>query len=379
MTRWFALLWLLAATWVLSEPAAAHKPSDSYLTVRLAESGATGRWDIALRDLDFAIGLDSDQDAALTWGEVVARHEDIAAYALARLELSVDGASCITRAGDQLIEDHSDGAYTVVLFAIDCPVPVKALTLDYRLFFDLDPLHRGLLSLEAGGEVVTAVLSPDSPALTWQPGGPGALDAFLSYLRDGVWHIWIGFDHLLFLVTLLLPVFWRRAADSLDSGRPSLRSVLLSVLKVVTAFSLAHSITLTAGALSWVALPSRFVETAIAASILIAAANTLWPFVTRRLWLLAFVFGLIHGFGFAAVLADLGLPAGTLLAALLAFNIGVELGQLAVVAAVVPLLYCVARYRLYDRVLVPSGTALVILIAGAWFFERLLDLSLLPI
>jgi hypothetical protein len=150
------------------------------------------------------------------------------------------------------------------------------------------------------------------------------------------------------------------------------------VARVVTAFTVAHSITLSLATLELVSLPSRAVEAAIAASVLLAALNNLHPVVLGRRWLVAFGFGLIHGFGFASVLAELGLPGDALLLALLAFNLGVELGQLAIVVVFLPLAYALRRSTLYRHVVFTGGSALIAVLAAVWFAERAFNLELLP-
>lgn len=150
------------------------------------------------------------------------------------------------------------------------------------------------------------------------------------------------------------------------------------VLGVVTSFTVAHSITLSLAALGAVTLPSRVVESAIAVSVVLAALNNVWPVVLARRWVLAFAFGLIHGFGFASVLADLGLPQASLLPALVAFNLGVEAGQLAVVALFLPLAFAVRDTRFYGRTVFVGGSLLVAALAAAWFAERAFDVVLLP-
>jgi hypothetical protein len=127
-----------------------------------------------------------------------------------------------------------------------------------------------------------------------------------------------------------------------------------------------------------VVLPSRWVESAIAASVVLASLNNVWPVVCGRRWVLAFAFGLIHGFGFASVLADLGLPQDSLLLALVAFNVGVELGQLAIVAAFLPVAYALRDTRLYRRAVLVFGSLMVATVAAAWLAERALDVVVLP-
>jgi hypothetical protein len=377
MRALFALAVVLIV-FATSLPAQAHKPSDSYLTLTLSDAGASGRWDIALRDLDHVIGLDLDQDGALTWGEVRANHQAIAAYALSRLSLETGSQVCRLAAGEQLIETHSDGAYAVLLFEAACPSELQDLAVSYNLLFDVDPLHRGLLKLDDGTQTTSVVLSPERPVHHWQSGRSTLLASFTTYLRDGIWHIWIGFDHILFLITLLLPAVLRREAGRWYAA-PNIREAMVPVLKVVTAFTVAHSLTLSAAALGVVELPSRLVESAIAVSIIVAALNNVWPLVTARLWVLAFGFGLIHGFGFASVLADLGLPKTGLAVALLGFNLGVEIGQLAIVAALLPIIYALKAWPQYRRIAMPLGSLAMAALAGVWLLERSFDIQIGPI
>ena len=156
-----------------------------------------------------------------------------------------------------------------------------------------------------------------------------------------------------------------------------LRDAFWGVLKVVTAFTVAHSITLSAAALGWVSLPSRLVESVIAASVVLAALNNVRPVIEERRWLMAFVFGLIHGFGFASVLADLGLPRNALLLALVGFNLGVEAGQLAIVAAFLPLAFLLRATPLYRRGIMTGGSVLIAVVAGIWLLERAFDLRII--
>jgi hypothetical protein len=371
-------LWLLALCLACSGLAQAHKPSDSYLSIRADDKGVSGQWDIALRDLDFAIGLDADGDGNITWGETRAQHAQIAAYALARLTLQADGQPCTIEVPLQLVDHHTDGAYSVLQLAIRCPQATPAkLTLDYRLFAEIDPQHRGLLKLSTPAGARSAVFSPESHQQPFVLKELNAWSQFIDYLREGVWHIWIGFDHILFLLSLLLPavLVWVKPRWEAAS---SFKGAFWEVAKVVTAFTVAHSITLSLATLGWISLPTRWVESAIAASVVLAALNNVWPVVEGRRWLVAFCFGLLHGFGFASVLADLGLPPDALLLALVGFNVGVEVGQLAIVAAFLPVAYLLRRHWVYRRVIFIGGSLLIALLAAVWLVERAANLELLP-
>lgn len=381
-------------------PAQAHKPSDSYLAITVQGQQITGQWDIALRDLDFAIGLDGNGDGQLTWDEIRARHAAIAAYALQRLHLNSAQGLCTLQAGEQLIDHHTDGAYSVLRFSATCPGKAAPASLDisYSLFADLDPQHKGLLKLSHDGDTQTAIFDPDSPRQTLSMAAPDRLAQFGAYVKHGIWHIWIGTDHILFLLSLLLPAVLLKGTA--DAGGPqmqlndaaesrgrtrrvrpqisadSLRNAFIDVLKVVTAFTLAHSITLTLASLSLVSLPSRWVESAIAASVVLAALNNLYPLFRGKRPVAAFVFGLIHGFGFASVLRDLGLPQSALVSSLFGFNVGVEIGQLAIVAVFLPLAWWLRKSWFY-RQLFTWGSLAIALVAAVWLVERIADIKLI--
>ena len=383
----------LIAFGLLPSVASAHKPSDSYLSLTVAAPAADGRlrvaarWDIALRDLDYAIGLDADGDGQLTWGEVRSRHAEIARYALARLALRHYGVACAATAGAPQLDTHPDGISTVLPIVYDCAAAENArsgsapLEVEYRLFADIDPQHRGLLSLTTDdGGTRTLLFGPADAVqrFEWESSGAG-WRAFTSYLREGIRHIWIGIDHILFLLSLLLPavLVWRHGGgrwQPVEHGRDA----VWDVLRIVTAFTLAHSITLTVATLGWLRPPSRLVESVIAASVVVAALNNLRPLVHERRWLVAFGFGLVHGFGFASVLADLGLPRGALALALLGFNLGVEVGQLAIVAAFLPPAYALRRTGFYRRTVFVGGSLAVAVLAAAWLIERAFGVALLP-
>ena len=384
-----ALVGALALSLVASV-AHAHKPSDSYLSLQVDGEKITGQWDIALRDLDLVIDLDRNADAAIDWGEVRARHAEIAAYALSRLVLTQpassgeQGAACKLAVTDHLIDNHTDGAYAVLKLSGTCPSAVAALSVNYSLLFDVDAQHRGLLKLEsrgAGSEgapfVLSAVFPADNATQTLKLAEPGGWAQFATYVADGVKHIAIGIDHILFLIALLLPAVLLRTGGKWEPVA-EWRTAFWSVLKIVTAFTVAHSITLSLAVLQIVQLPSRFVESAIAASVLITALDNLWPFLPRKRWLVAFAFGLLHGFGFASVLIDLKLPASALLLSLLGFNAGVEMGQLILVAILMPLAYVSRASKAYTRVVLGAGSVVIAMISLGWFLERSLNLKVMP-
>lgn len=345
---------ILAALGVLvvfAAPAHAHKPSDAHVMLDVQGAHLSGRLELSVRDLDAALAID-DGTGMLTWGELTAAEPRIRAYVSSRF--GIDGCT-ITYAAASLV-DLSDGTYYSLPLDATCTAAPTALALRYALLFDTDAQHRGLVHV---GEQ-TVVVRDASPVTIEL----GASTSTLSFIREGVWHIWIGLDHILFLLCLLLPAVFPRPGES-----HTLRSVAGDVFQVVTAFTLAHSITLVLSAAGLFTLPSRLVETAIALSVVAAAINNLVRVIDAR-WAVAFALGLLHGFGFSSVLVDLGLPSGQLVGALLGFNLGVELGQAAIVLVTLPLLY-VMRSTLAYRALVYAGSTAAAVLASVWTYERL--------
>jgi hypothetical protein len=237
----------------------------------------------------------------------------------------------------------------------------------------------GLLRVESGERTDAVAYTVDTPAHQFSLAGTeGRWRQWMTFVAEGIWHIWIGFDHILFLIALLLPAVFRRKENawvSTDRFSPA----AMNVLKIVTAFTVAHSITLSLAALEIVTLPSQWVESAIAASVVLAATNNLYPWFRDKGWLVAFGFGLIHGFGFANVLGELGLSRSTLAAALVGFNIGVEIGQLAIVAIFLPAAFLFRRTWFYRVLVFKAGSVVVILIAAAWMIERIFEIRIIPI
>ena len=363
-----ALLLALAAL-----PAWAHKSSDAYLQLRGGPQGTELRWDIALRDLDAALDLDADGDGRLTWGEIKAAWPRIEAHALARLHI----AGCPLHAAGRGLEQRADGAYAVLRLASACALPARP-RIDYALLRDVDPTHRGLLKIERPGQgVELVVLDPAAPAAA-SASSAAAPRATPSFLAEGVRHILTGYDHVLFLLCLMLPAVMRRTPGGWEPVQ-RLGQALLPIVGIVSGFTLAHSITLALAATGRVSLPSSFIEPAIAATIVVAAIDNLRPIFPGRRGVMTFLFGLVHGFGFAGALAELELPAGAFAWALLRFNLGIELGQLAIVLVATSLLYALRRREAYPRWAIGGGSIVAIALGAAWFVERTTGVVLLAL
>ncbi|MEO6263873.1 MAG: HupE/UreJ family protein [Luteimonas sp.] len=360
---------VFAGLLLLCGPLAAHTLSVSHLDIKVAASDPTQmqvELDLALKDLALTLPLDANRDEAVTWGELTAVRGQLEDLVAANVAITTNAGACSLTPNGLATRKYDDGSYATLQLTAHCP-SAGTLRVRYGLFFDRDPQHRALITLHQGNTVVTGIARADAQ-LVQMPRSGG--NPFLDFLREGIHHILIGYDHLAFLISLLLPAALVRVGRAWRPA-PGLRASLWHVLGIVTAFTVAHSITLSLAALGWVTPASRWVEAAIAASVLLAALNNLWPVVTRRVWTVSFGFGLIHGFGFAGALSELGLPKGARLASLFGFNLGVEIGQLAVVALLLPGLYLLRHRAWYPKWMMPAASLLIAALASWWLFKRL--------
>lgn len=356
----------LLAIVLASTVARAHKASDSYLTLTAREAEVGVTWDIALKDLDVELDLDADGDGAIRWREVQAREAELLKYALGHLTLAQGGTACAAAPATMKLTRHSDGVYAAIETAFRCPGPVTELTVGYTLLFDADAQHRGLVRLAGAESWVGFSTDVRTRTLAFTPVSRGTQtwEAF----KEGVHHIAIGADHLCFLFALLLPSVLRRAGAKWESA-PALRPAMLEILKVVTSFTVAHSITLGLAAFDVLRPDAKWVEVAIAASVALAALNNLFPFLPEGRWSLAFGLGLLHGFGFVYAMQDLGSGGPALWLSVLGFNLGVEAGQAGIVAVFVPIAFALRNTRLYRVVLLQVGSV-GILCAGVWWLAE---------
>jgi hypothetical protein len=376
---------LLAVVALLLTPAShaiAHSASSSYLHIEVQDEALVVQWSIALRDLDYAIGLDSDGDGAITWGEVRQKREAVEAYGLSRLTLRADGTVCVPGQVTMLAEQLSDGGYAVLRFAAECGHAPAAVSVRYGLMFDLDPMHRGLLNVIVSGVPHVAALSPDRPKAQFDV-TPGYGETLRSFFLTGVNHLLTGIDHMLFVTMLLVPAMFRRRTHSHGPNAALVpvsrfRGMFIESIKVLSAFTLAHGTTLTLSVLHIISIPERLSEAGIALTILITALDNIFHFIPGRRWPLAFAFGLVHGLGFATALGPLSLPPVALGIALLSFNLGLEAAQVSIAAVVLPIGFALRRTRLYPRHIMPGISGAVAVVALGWFTDRVFDLGMMP-
>lgn len=335
-SRIFLLLMALWPSMVLS-----HSLSDSFIDLALDDEQVSGHWLIAIRDLELAVGVDANSDTRVTWGEIKQQRAAINEYALSRFAIARAGDACSLQAGEFQLEQRNAGVFLRIPLTGTCG-DSGVLDISYSLLFDIDASHRGILSLADEGGSYLRIFSPSEPDHRLDATGSTAVLANLwTFLVEGVWHIWIGLDHILFICALIIPIILGNEVGKRSAQNPAKRNgatISINILKVVTAFTIAHSITLILATLDIVSLPSTLVESVIALSVAVAGINIIFPFFRGQSWKIAFGFGLIHGFGFAGVLGDLSLPSHLFISSLLSFNLGVEIGQLVIVALLLPVL-----------------------------------------
>ena len=438
-----ALVWALALT---ASPAHAHKGSDAYLDVQQiavpppaagtatstpADGQAPGDLRlvlaVALRDLDLLVPIDANADARITWGEIKAATPQLLALLNATTGLAPDTAraaqsgtpaaatppprpdACALAWQADGLERRSDGVYFRAAAQARCPAG-QALRFRYTLLKDQDATHRLLVAGRMAGQDLLSTVSPQQGSLRLGAGGAAALDASgaqatgtasadnaasasasrWSALRDyfslGMHHLLEGYDHLAFLLALVLPLqlslrrprrtttaaqaYTGQTGHTGAAGGSDWAAHWLALLRTVTAFTIGHSITLVLATLGFTQASPLWVEPAIALSIAVTALLNLVPVKGVRFDVLALLFGLVHGYGFAGLLQEMAAPSGLLPWALTGFNLGVEAGQLLAVLGWVLVSQALVGQPWYHRVVVRGGSIALVLVAAYWFWQR---------
>jgi hypothetical protein len=364
-----ALLLGLFSLSALAPRAHAHALSTSYLHIEQRERGPQSiRWDLSLHDLVWTVFIDADYDGLATWQEVQAARPAITAALLAQLSVKRGGEPCALHVGDFALADHAEQHYLSVAMTADC-AREGLFSVGGPLFLTGDASQRVLLSVIRGDETLTGVLSPASPA--WEaPVQQSAWASFVRFVGEGIWHVAIGYDHVAFVLLLLLPSVLR-PVEGQWRGAVGLGQVTRDIVTIITAFTIAHSITLALAVTKTVELPAKPIEIAIAASIALAGALNLVPRLSGWRLPLAFGFGFVHGFGFANALSGIDAGGVSLLPLLGGFNIGVEIAQLGIVAIVLPLIYLARGRRWYSGGVLPLGSCALGAAGLVWVVQRL--------
>lgn len=363
-----ALLFCLLATFSSPRPAFAHAAGASYLILQLPQDGPVAvRWDLSMQDIVWTVFIDADYDGNVTWQEVQNAKGALGSAVLAQIALQRGGAPCALAVDDFALASRSEQNFLSVALTATCPQPGLA-AVGGALFMSGDASQRVLLSAVRGEEQLTGVLSAADPAWS-EPVKASAWRSFARFVGEGVWHVLIGYDHIAFVLLLLLPSVMR-PVDGKWAGALGLRQVAREMVTIITAFTIAHSITLALAVTGAVELPIQPIEIAIAASIAVAGLLNLLPRLSRLRLPLAFGFGLVHGFGFANALGEIDAAGTSLLPLLAGFNIGVEFAQLGIVALVLPAIYAMRSTRWYAGAVLPLGSCALGMAGVVWLLQR---------
>ena len=379
------MLRLFLASCFVSLPALAHQTGNSYLVLTESNGRLQIELDFIVRDLGNLLQPPTPSDAPApvpppaatpTPEQLQAMQPAITQVIQESLGVQLNEETQPLEFVSQSVVLRNDGLYVRQRFTSPSIAPeIKFVVVRYSFFNQNDKLGRAFFKLQLGKEEISSVFDSSTQTQRYALGDTKRWSTIGLFTHEGAWHIWGGPDHLLFLLTLLLPglMLLHRATGTPETDSHGTKTAALFALKVITAFTLAHSITLLASVLDVISLPSRWIESAIALSIMISAALNLQTRIQWSQWKLAFIFGLIHGMGFANGLRELGLSQTYFIETVLAFNVGVELGQIAAVVAVgIPIILLAKQVRTKQLVMT-YGSWGVLLVSGTWLVQRLMD------
>ena len=359
----------------------AHSTGENYIFLNFREASIDGVFEIHFDDFEEKLGIETKGRDAATVVEQSAGK--IREYINGNFTIGAEGeAPYELEFTSHGVLDVPQGRFAQFHFRAETgPLP-DILALSHTMCYEGDRLHRGLVCVSEnaktgknhGEEYVAMVFGPTTPEQTLDLNNIPGLISARAMIPQGVLHIWIGIDHILFLIALMLPTVLLLKEGSWEPVT-GFRKALWNILKVVTVFTIAHSVTLLLAALGYLDIPSRFVESVIALSIILVALNNITGKVKGgSLWVILFL-GLFHGLGFASVMGHLPFRMEKMLKCVIGFNIGVELGQIAIVVVLFPLLFFLRKKSFYVPVVLKCGSGILILVAGYWFVQRAFDLG----
>ena len=342
-----------------------HPLNTTYIDLELKSSTPTLDLYFYIYNLEAPLMLSSDATAKI----VKTKKEKVIKYIQNKITITNNGSRCILKPVNYKIDNKMalDSRFKIL-----CNSRVEDLRIDYRLFFGFDKTQEGIMQIALPHGEKIFIFSPHQKELSLKLLTTYKLSFkdFKNFIIEGMWHIWVGIDHIMFLLMLLLP--------SVLVGN-IFKTTLVDVLKVVTAFTLSHSITLFLSMHNILNPAEQAVETLIAITVLLTALNNLYPIVSyKKEWLLAFGFGFIHGFGFANAMHGMQLNSVNLFSALFGFNIGVEIGQIVIVLTILPVIYLLSKSKLYKQIILPTLSILIANIALLWAIDRAFNLRFMP-
>lgn len=371
------LLCIFSPSWV--PKVAAHNLGQSYLYLQVGEDTIGARVELPLTELNRVLELELPTDKKIRREDIEPHIDTIRTYVDEHTALDCNPQTCRlafqnfrflnTTFAQFLLLEYDLAGFDTLPSAID---------VSFDVILEQLPQHTTMLLIEENWMTGTFQNESEPLMVFQQPDQTRTLDlssgsiwqGFFSIVSLGIIHILKGIDHVLFLVALLLPSVLRRQQPTGWQSVGKFSTVLVYIIKIATAFTVAHSITLGLATLNIIQVPPRLVESAMAASIGLAAMEIFYPIFRGRAWLIVFLFGLFHGFGFANVLSGLGITNRYTFLSLFGFNLGLVVGQLLIIAVVVPIIYWLSSWQIYPRVVLKASALLLGAISIYWFIER---------
>lgn len=361
---------LLLLVWPFGA-AYAHTASNSFIYLQAQQNQWEGRLDLAVADLPLDLSWTLSDDRELNWHAFQQEWPQLTLWLDQYVRWQGRQRDCVTVWQSPALTQHGDGLYVALPFQVNC-FGGQLERLDYTLLLADNPLHRGLVSLrgQEGDIQYDVITERDTQLLLGTSHASAPRQVFSVFFMEGIWHLVTGYDHLAFLLALLLPAVLLRKAHTWQAS-PQLKPALKDSLVLVSAFTLAHSLTLVIATLGWITPPSALVEPLIGLTVILAGISLLYPIPVRWRFMATLIFGLVHGFGFAAMLGELIAASGQRIWGLVGFNLGIEVAQLAVVGVVLPLLFLIRNLIIYRRVLLPLASGVIGFLGLGWTVQAL--------
>ncbi len=359
----------------------AHAKQENYIWLNVEEDAIAGRFELNINDVRGKLDLDVDELGDTRLEGLTAARETLEAFLQDNFRLSDEEGEIPYQFGSPSLfsegNDYLQFPYKTDRLPVGSKITIENTIWLVPPYSEADRFHRSMIVAQYnqvtdqafGDSNVAIVFSPDRLVQTLDLENPGQILTWPDFLWQGVLHIGIGLDHILFIVVLLLGVVMQYENKQWQAVERASTAIWKTV-RIVTIFTIAHSITLSLAALNLVNVPGALVETIIAVSIIAMALNNIFPLFSGHSWILVFAFGLFHGLGFASVMGDLQFRVGLIERILIMFNVGVELGQLALVVMLLPILLLLRHSAIYRPVVMTGISMVAIVIALWWVGER---------
>jgi len=361
---------LLIITLSVSSSASAHTTSTSYLNIDLKQEFISGDWQVNIEDLHLKIGLDNNIDSKITWSDIIAQQQKIILELNNSILISSNKQHCDIKTKAFMIDRRTDNIYLNIPFISNCAATI-AFKIHYNFLFEQDAFHKAILSISDNKNSYVNIMSYSTRNYQHQPNSSSTIKSLIEFIVQGIIHVLIGLDHVLFVICLLLSASLLNKTDKANIRK--LKPLLINTFKLITTFTVAHSITLILASTKILSVSPNIIEPIIALSVIVLALLNLFNkgrFRNLKHWPIVFVFGLIHGFGFAFVLEEVVVQPDALFISLFGFNFGVELGQLLIVFSVLPFLYLLYSKKYYQQIIIPVSSIVIASVGLMWLIER---------